>query len=314
MARSERQVPTVYFGRPGALLPLPWPRGDMDRPYERQTYDFLTGAGTHAVSSLARGSRAYTLNFNVLHQDTFTNLEQYRIGSNGPAPFVLIDPSAPNLLHPNVAAGTGILNNATGLASFFTTIAGDNGTPGSNSDPAFIHRATGWRSIRWRFLIAPAATVIMGVVPSYRSWWGIPVAPNLPYAFSAWMRVDGVVETSATLSMRLRWLDSTGALIGSEVTGGDQTVTSTWQRLSVLSTAPSNAAYVAPRWYGTGSSIATNGIVYVDEPLLEQDTVVNNWAPASGVKPVEITGLTEGVPFAARFREGIQLSIRELAA
>jgi hypothetical protein len=313
MARSERQVPTVYFGRPGQLLPLPWPRGDMDRPYERQTFDFLTGSGSHAISSLAAGSRAYTLSFNALHQDTFTNLEQFRIGANGPAPFVLIDPSAPNLLHANIAAATGIFNNATGFLTFTTSIAGDNGTPGSNVDPLFMHRATAWRSIRWRFLVAPAATVMIGVTPSYRSWAGIPVAPNLPYAFSSWMRVDGTVETNATLSMRLRWLDSTGTLIGTEVTGGDTSVTSTWQRLSVLSTAPSNAAYVVPRWYGVGSSIATNGIVYIDEPLLEQDTVVNNWAPASGVRPVEIVGLTETAPFAARFRSAIQLSLRELA-
>lgn len=313
MVRSFRQVPTVYFGRPGQLLQLPWPQGDMNREYERQTFDFLTGSGSHAVSSLASGSRSYTLTFNALHQDTFTSLEQWRIGANGPGPYVFIDPSAPNLLHPNVAAATGIFSDATGLLSFQTSVAGDNGTPGSNSDPLFMHRATAYRSIRWRFLVAPANPVMIGVQPGYRSWPGIPVAPSLPYAFSSWMRVDGVVETSATLSMRLRWLDITGTLIGSEVTGGDQTVTSTWQRLSVLSTAPSNAAYVVPRWYGVGTSIATNGIVYIDEPLLEQDTVVNTWAPATGVRPIEIVGLGETVPFDARFRTSMGLQLRELA-
>jgi hypothetical protein len=286
----------------------------MDRTYERQTFDFLTGSGGHAVSSLVAGSRLFNLTYNALHQDTFTNLEQYRIGANGPAPFVLIDPSAPNLLHPNVAAGAGLYGNATGFLTFQTTIAGDNGTPGANSDPAFIHRTTGYRSIRWRFLVTPAAgDVAIGVLPGYRSWAGIPVAPSLPYMFSSWMRVDGVVETNATCSMRLRWLDSAGALIGSEVTGGNTSVTSTWQRLSVGSTSPSNAAYVVPRWYATGSTIALNGIVYIDEPMLEQDSVLNNWAPSSGLRPVEIVGMPETVPFAARFRTGIQLALRELA-
>jgi hypothetical protein len=233
---------------------------------------------------------------------------------NGPAPFVFIDPSAPNLLPANIAASTGLLNNATGFLTFQTTNPGDNGTPGANSDPLFIHRVGGWRSIRWRFLVAPpAGDVIIGVLPGYRSWFGHPVVPTLPYSFSSWMRVDGTVETNATCSLRLRWLDAAGTLIGSEVTSTPVSVTSTWQRLSLTSTAPSNAAYLVPRWAATGSTLALNGIIYIDEPLLEQDSVVNAWAPGTGLRPVEIVGLPEVVPFAARFRTGTTLTLRELA-
>jgi len=312
MARSERQVPTVYFGRPGSLLPLPWPRGDMDRTYERQTFDFLTGAGSHAVSSLANGSRSYLLNFNALHEDTFTNLEQYRIGANGPAPFVLIDPSAPNLLHPNVAAATGILNNATGILTFQSAIPNDNGIPSSNSDATFIHRAQGWRSIRWRFSVTPTAFPTLGVAPMYRSWPAYPVVPNMPYTWSSWMRPDNIIDSNMTCAMKMEWQDSAGVGIGAQPSSGDIPLTA-WTRLSVTATSPSNAVYVRPMWVATSSTITLNSSFYIDEPMLEQDSVLNNWAPSSGLRPVEIVGLTEGVPFAARFRTGIQLSLRELA-
>jgi hypothetical protein len=307
--RRERQVPTIYFGRPGQLLSLPWPKSGIDKPYERQTFDFLTGSGLHQVSSLSAGSRAFTISWDVLHVDTFNKLAQYRIGANGPGPWALIDPSDPNLLPPNVGSATGVFNNATQIV----TTGGTGGTGGSNNLPAFIHRSNGWRSMRWRFLSAPIdATPAFGVLPMFRNWFGQPVAPNLPYAFSSWMRVDGTVETSATVAMRMRWLDSAGATI-SEVTSGDLAVTSTWQRLSVTGTAPSNAAYVEPRWVAVGSSLVLNGIIYIDEPILEQDTVVNDWAPSSGIRPVEIVGLGEGVPFEARFRTGVSLTLRELA-
>jgi hypothetical protein len=281
----------------------------MDRTYERQTYDFLTGAGLHAVSSLSSGSRPYTINWTALHLDTYAKIEQYRIGANGPGPWVLIDPSSPNILPPNIGAASGIFNNATQMVS----TGGTGGTAGSNSVSTFVHRSNGYRSMRWRFLSAPIdATPAFGVLPLSRGWFGTPVAPSLPYAFSSWMRVDGTVETSATCSMRMRWLDIDGAVI-SEVTSGDLAVTSTWQRLSVTGTAPSNAAYVEPRWMAVGSSLILNGIIYIDEPLLEQDSVVNDWAASTGVRPVEIVSLSEGVPFEARFRTGVSMTLRELA-
>jgi len=48
--------------------------------------------------------------------------------------------------------------------------------------------------------------------------------------------------------------------------------------------------------------------------MLEQDSVVNAWAPGTGIRPVEITDLNDAVPFEARFRQGLTLNLRELAA
>ncbi|MET0416845.1 MAG: hypothetical protein ABW022_12580 [Actinoplanes sp.] len=288
---------------------MPWPKGDLERPYERQTYDFLTGAGNHAVSSLSTGSRIYAVNWEVLHADTFARVEQYRTGMNGPGPWAFIDPAAPNLLPANVSAATGLYSNATG----FVSAGGSSGTISSNLDPTYIHRVGGYRSIRWRWNVAAATTPVLGISPGYRSWWGQPVAPALSYAWSSWIRADGVVDSSITTAMKLQWLDAAGVQVGSVATTGALTVTASWQRLSVIATAPAGTAYVNPTWEVTGSSVTTNASLYIDEPLLEQDSVVNDWAPGTGIKPVEIVSLGEVAPFAARFRTGTAMALRELA-
>jgi len=309
MVRSERQVPDVYFGRPGALVTMPYPRGDMDRSYERLTSDFVAGSGQHMVSSMVDGSRAYTVNWEVLHADTYARVEQYWLGMNGPGPFVFIDPSAPNLLPPNVASATNLRMDTTHLI----TSGGSNGTVSSNSVATNIHRTGGTRSIRWLWSVTAATTPTLGVQPLYRSWFAHPVAPSLPYTFSSWLKPDGVVDTSITVAMVLEWQDITGTIIGSQISSGATAVTA-WQRLSVSGTSPSNAAYVRPLWVVTGSSVTTGGSLYIDEPLLEQDSVLNTWAPGTGIRPVEIVGLNDSVPFAARFRDSLALNLRELTA
>jgi hypothetical protein len=306
--RLDRNYPNVYFGKPGALVTLPYPRGDMDRSYDRLTFDFVTGSGQHMVSSMVGGSRPYAINWNALHVDSYAKVEQFWTGMNGPGPFVFIDPSATNLLPPNVASATGLMRNASQW-----TVVNAEGAASSNSSSTYIHRTGGTRSLRWLWATAAAAFPVLEIPPLYRSWYGHPVAPGLPYIFSSWVRADGVVDTSITVAMKLEWKDSTGANIGSQVNGGDIAV-SGWQQLSVTSTAPSNAAYLRVFWVATGSTITTGGSLYIDEPMLEQDSVINTWAPGTGIRPVEIVGLNEPVPFASRFRKSLTLSLRELTA
>jgi hypothetical protein len=308
MVRADRNQPDFWFGYPGKLIKLPWPKGGIEKPYERQTFDFLTGSGNHQVSTLSTGSRIYGMTWRALHLDNYAKLSQYRVGANGPGPWFLADPSAPNLLPANVASATGLYNNAT---HFIISGFADGGTVGSNSDATHIHRTAGHRSIRWQFLSAASAFPVLGVSPQYRSWPGHPVVPGLPYTWSSWIKPDGVVDTSVTISMKLTWLDSAGATI-SEPSSGDQVIT-TWTRLICQGVAPVNAAYVKPIWVATGSSITTGSAIYIDEPLLEQDNVVNDWAPGTGIKPMEIVSLTDATMFASRFREAITLQLRELA-
>lgn len=308
--RKDRQVPSLYFGRPGNLMTLPWPKSGIEKAYERQTFDFVTGSGYHQVSSLAAGSRPYTLSWDALHVDNFAKISQYRIGVNGPAPWALIDPSAPNLFLPNQSAATGLYNEARDFQT--STGAANEGSLSSNASATYIHRAQGSRSLRWLFPVAAAVTPVLIASTAYRSWGGIPGVAGLSYAFSSWVRADGIVDSAITLGLRLRWIDSAGATI-SESSGGNVGITPTWTRLSVIGTAPAGTYFVEPRWVADGSTITIGGSIYIDEPLVEQDSVLNDWAPGTGVRPVEIVDLGEGVPFEARFRTGVTMTLQELA-
>lgn len=309
--RDARLVPSLYFGYPGRQMQkLPWPVGGIDKAYERQTFDFVTGSGLHQVSSLSVGSRPYTISWSSMHVDTFTLLDQYRIGANGPGPWALIDPSAPNLLPTNVASATG---QVSGVADWTLPTAGaGQGVVTSNKVQSFIHRLAGWSSVQWKFASAPDAVAVLIAQSQFRNWFGHPVIPGLPYAFSSWVTVDGTVETNATVSLRLGWLDATGAQLSESAS--TSTPITAWTRVSVIATAPAGAVYCEPRWRLDGTTMATGGSLFIDEPLLEQDSVVNTWAAGTGIRPVEIVGLTEAVPFDARFRYNtVALTLQELA-
>lgn len=305
MARAERQVPVVYFGRPGSLLALPWPRSDLDKPYDRLTYDFVTGAGQHQVSSLLGGSRSFAVNWTALHLDTFNLLSQFWTGSMGAGPWSFIDPSAPNLLLPNQSGTTQQYNDARHWLTF-------NGTLSSNADPVYVHRFGARRSLRWLWDVAAVTNPILEVTPPYRNWFGTPVVPGLSYAFSAWVRPDNIVDSSITFALRIRWVDAAGAFI-SEIDGGSTAVT-TWTRKSAIGVAPVGAVYAQPIVFVTGSTVTTGASLYFDEALFEQDTVVNDWAPGTGVRPVEILSLGESAPFSSRFRTKTTMVLRELAS
>lgn len=310
MPRSGRQVPSVYFGRPGALVTLPWPLGDQDSSYDRLTYDFVTGAGQHVISSMLTGSRSYRLNWNALHVDTANLIEQYRIGANGPGPWAYIDPSRPNLLPANVAAATGFMMDAsqfvlgTGLAS--------DGVLSSNIDPTYIHRAQGYRSLRWTWPVATSGNVVLRTASGYRGWYGEPVVPGLPYTFSSWIRTDGVIDSSIQVQLQMQWLNASGSQIS--VSSNSTATISGWQQISCTATAPAGAAYLSARWVLIGSTVTTGASLYIDEPLLEQDSVVNPWAPGTGLRAVEILSFPERIPFDVRMRTNTTLDLRELAA
>jgi hypothetical protein len=307
MPRSQRQVPNVYFGRPGALVTLPWPVNGIDAPYDLQAYDFLTGQGMHQVSRLAQGTRLYTVNWNAMHIDTYSRLEEFLLGTNGQGPWAFIDPSRPNLLLPNQAASGSVFNDAR----HWTTNTGAANEGQVSASTLFVNRARATRSIRWFFTVAAAVVPVLRFTSTYRNWFGVPVVPTLPYAFSIYARADGTVDSDITTGVRLRWLDAAGAQI-SESSGGNISVLAAWQRLTVTGNAPANAAYVEPRVITVGSSITTGASLYLDSPLLEQDSVVNDWAPGTGLRPVQILNLPEAVPFETRMRTGLALTLREI--
>lgn len=307
--RAEKQVPTVYFGKPGVFFSLPWPVGGVDKPYERQIFDFLTGSGFHQVSQLQGGSRLYGLKWDALHVDNYGKLEQYFVGANGPGPFVLLDPSEPNLLPPNVSSAMSLYKTGRDFTSNASPTEGD---PVVNTNESFIHRPHADSSVKWLFTGAAVATPSLGVAPLFRSWYGTPALVGQAYTFSSWMRADGVVDSAITASMQMDFLSTAGVLVGSLTSSGNIALTAAWTRVSVTATAPAGTAYIRTRWFADGTTIAVGGSIYIDEPMLEYGSVLNDWAPSTGVRPVQIVGLTDSVPFSAYMRDEIQLQLREM--
>lgn len=305
--RADKNYPDVYFGRPGYLIQMPYPRGGIARGYERAVYDFATAGGQHIVSTLGSGSRPIELNWNALHVDNYAKVEQFWTGMMGRGPWALVDPSVTNMLLPNVASATNFYADARGFA---VSVAG---ALSSTTQASQVHRTGATRSLRCLWASAPGAvTPVISMTPPYRSWYGLPVVVGKSYAFSFWAKPDGVIDTSITLSARMRWYGPTGSLL-SEITGGD-IATTAWTRHSIVGVAPAGAAFVSPVVTITGSTVAAGGSLYLDEFLLENDTVLNPWAPGTGIKAVEILGLTDLVPFNASFRQNCTMVVRELAA
>ncbi len=313
MVRAARHEPPVYFGLPGALIEMPWPRSGLTAPYERQTFDFITGAGTHRVSTLIGGSRLYELNWDALHQSTYDKVGQFWIGAGGPGPFVLIDPSRPNLLTPNQSAASGVWNDTTGMV----VVSNVDGYISSNANPAHIHRVGGQRSIRWRHTNSPAWTAFpqFRFIAEFAGWPGIPFMQGLPYTFSVWIKpVDDPNTVQAAVKMF--WMDALGNDV-SNTTSGDITLTAgVWTRISVTGNAPAwstGAQFLQPRVFGVTSTFTAGVSLYMDEPVLEQDSVVNDWAPGTGVMPMSMLDWGENVPWVdARFRISPHLTIREV--
>jgi hypothetical protein len=277
----------------------------MDKGFDRRTFDFGTAAGQHIVSTMLGGSRVYSLAWNALHLDNYRLIEQYWLGAMGSGPWALIDPSMPNMLLPNQSSTTNLYADTRHFSASLGTLS-------SNGTAAHVHRTGATRSLRWLWSGAPGATFpTLTFTAPYRNWFGFPGVPALPYQFSGWTKPDGTVETSITLEFKIQWLDSAGALI-SEITSGAVANTA-WRQYSVGGVAPAGTAYVKPLVYVTGSTVLAGGSLYVDELQLEQDTVVNNWAPGVGLRPVELLSLSDPVPFNSRFRKGVTMTARELA-
>jgi len=308
MVRDSRIWPNIYFGRPGAMTTLPWPRGGVDRPYEKLVADFASGTGQHIVSSMALGSRQITLNWNALHSDNYGLLSQYWYGMQGIGPWALADPSVNNMLMANQAATTNVLYDTTGFKT--STALAAEGTLFSST--TLIQRPGATRALQWSFPVAAATTPVLLLNAPYRNWYGYPVVQGLSYIWSCYLAPDGVVDTSITGSVRLRWLDSGGNFI-SEAASSTVAIT-TWTQLSATGTPPVNAVYCQPAVVLTGSTITTGGSLYMDSMQLEQDSIVNPWAPGTGMRAVEILSLTDTVPFDAKWRAPITMVLRELVS
>jgi len=279
----------MYLGAPGRLEQIVVPRGGMDRTRVRQVDVYALGNGGVRVGKLLGGARRYTISFERLTYDTFKVLEAYEQGHRGPGPFVLLDPSARNILTVNQSATTSERNNTNNF-----TLSGSGGALASNST---IYRR-GPRTLSYTASNTnPSASAIFLDAPC-SEWSGFPVQVGRAMVLSAYIKGGGT-NPSITLSASMRWLSETGSTLSTN-TGSTLLATSgSWQQITTIATPPASAAFVVPI-YTIASGATANSIVYFDEMMLHEGTTVDStWSPGGGILPVVPLSLAESWPFQA---------------
>lgn len=106
----------IYFGRPGALAALRFPRGDFEATRVRRTSTFDLGIGGVSVDQMIGGARTFTINYAMLFREDWATLQAFLDGHEGPGPFALLDPGQRNMLPANIAGATSVTNDVAGLA------------------------------------------------------------------------------------------------------------------------------------------------------------------------------------------------------
>lgn len=302
----DRGLQPIHFGRPGALMQLPWARASYRAAYDRRVGEFTTGSGIARVGKLPVGKRRIELTWKALNYETSAILEAFTAGHMGVGPWALLTPARLNLLTANQSAVTSLLNSTSG----FTTLGGTSGVLSSNSTATHIHRLGAPRSLRWQWSTGPIASPILNLDSVYSSWFGIPVTPNTDYTFSGWVKPDG--DASMSLAFRNLWRDAAGGSVGTEATSGDIAITG-WQRITCSATSPSTAVYASPRLVAVGGTITQPASFYIDELQFEVGSVATAWTPGTGLYPVEIVEDSEDVPWDAMWRTSSSVTLKEVA-
>jgi hypothetical protein len=124
--------------------------------------------------------------------------------------------------------------------------------------------------------VAKAALASSGVEASR-----VSVLPGLPYAASAYVRVPVVSPAmeAADLTLKIRWLDVDGILIGEAVSEQGSSViqpNQSWTRLSALGTSPSGAVFAEIYIFQVPAGTAGK-VFHVDAALFEQADYVGGY-------------------------------------
>lgn len=282
--RLQAVDPKCYFGKPGDLFQLPWPRGGIQAPHDRLTSTFRTGTGGYRVGRVLGGARAYALNWETLDVDSFAAIANYDHGHEGVGPFVLIDPSRINLLTVNQSSTT----SDSGTVDDFT-VATSNNTLASDRT-TYLYR--GPRALRWDFAETnPASTPRLLLTPPYSGWYGIPVVIANNYIFSGRIRGAGT-DAIVTITFRITWYDSIGGVLSTNDGSGVATSSGAWATASVSAVAPAGCAYAGLELRATSSTVSNGSKVLVDQLQFEVGTAITDWIPGTGLRPVSITSFT----------------------
>jgi hypothetical protein len=268
---------TVYFGRVGAVLTeIQSPRPGVDRtPTAHEgTHELL--AGGYAVDRVPTACRTWEMDW-AWDDDVWWTLWGFYSGTSGFGPYCLYDEGAANLLSANQSSGTEPFADTTG----FSIAGGASETIASSTTFAYA----GSRSLKWSLPAAVTSGILTLAAPS--SVYGWPVAAG-PWTFSAYVRTGAGGDTSFSVALALRWLDSTGTQV-SETVATATTVTTSWVQLTATGSAPSTAVYVVPRIKVTAATVAAVADLHVDQAQLQLGGEASTWRPGEGVPIVSLT-------------------------
>jgi hypothetical protein len=222
--------------------------------------------GTGSVSSLSQEPNAEVY-----------SLAKYTVTSN----IVTVE----TVLSHDIQAGSNIVINGLGATYdgvFTVTTSGINIVNPLQASKTFTYElttadvsrsdATGvaYRSGNSLKISATGSTVVLDSYTTSADYMGI-YYPNTSYTFSVYTQIEGGGQEEVT--PEIIWYDIDEAVIGSDV-GQEFTVTAlgtAWQRLSVIGTAPSNAAYASVRltW-----QVIDGSTLIVDSALFENVGVI----------------------------------------
>lgn len=269
---------SIYFGAPGGLITIEWPRGGIVRTRPQMLAPFeLDGGGIRIAHMAGAGKIKYMLTWEALAWTEFTKIWAYEQGHNGIGPWVILDPRAVNLLTVNQSGTTSELNATTGF-----TVAGTGGALSSNTT---FER--GPRALRWTFGTATPGTSTVTLNTPSSDWTGVPVRTSTAYSFS--MRFITAAGTSVTCTAEILWYTAAGAAISTS-SGAATASGGAWATLSVSDTSPGTAAFALCRVEATSATIGVGDAVNFDKMQFEQAAAPTTWVPGVGLLPVDILG------------------------
>jgi hypothetical protein len=272
----------VYFGRAGQLRKLFNPSGGMIATRNLGTSIFPTASGGARVQRQLDATRQYSLNYGALGRENYDWLAAFAEGHFGVGPFVLLDPGRRNLLTANQSSGTSTSNDARQF-----TVTGTGGSLSSNATltTPFPH------VLKWSFATSSPATAKLVLDKPSTIWPGIPIIPR-PYVF--WCMVLGSGGT-VDFVMTIEILDLAGNVLS---TVNSSTITSSltvWQMCMVraLSVGPT-ACWIRCSINPTVGTIAAGDALFLTAMMLNEGIVPDpQWAPGTGVYPVQVVSLPE---------------------
>ena len=274
----------IYFGPAGSLRKIFDPTGGMLVTRDISTSVFVTGAGGVRTAKALNGMRQYTLDYAALGRKNFEYLSAFQQGHMGPGPFVLLDPGRRNLLTVNQSSSTSQTNDTRDF-----TVSGTGGTISSDASLATSFP----RSLKWSFATTTPGSASLLLDKPSSIWPGIPVT-NRQYAFAC-----NAIGGPVTVALTIKWMDLAGATLATSTGTAVATSTSAWTPLLVTALPPANAVWAQCGLAPTLATIAAGESVnFTAFQFVEGSQPDANWAPGTGVYPVQVMSIPEQYGFA----------------